>query len=128
MIVLQMDKPRAFKAGEVVHLKVVDIQATSPGRWRLSVQDVTPLPGAQTSYFCDFCFIGQPAQEDGSLPQGWIERKAEKRTRFACEDCTEDPMCRVCGCTNQEACTSDKGPCSWVEPNLCSACAEPANG
>lgn len=26
-------------------------------------------------------------------------------------------VCRVCGCTDQEAC---EGPCYWVEPDLCS--------
>lgn len=29
--------------------------------------------------------------------------------------------CRVCGCTDDNACQPD--PCHWVEPNLCSACA-----
>jgi hypothetical protein len=31
------------------------------------------------------------------------------------------PRCRVCGCTNDNACP---GGCSWIEPDLCSACAE----
>lgn len=30
-----------------------------------------------------------------------------------------DVACRVCGCTDEEACFP---PCWWVEPNLCSAC------
>lgn len=29
--------------------------------------------------------------------------------------------CRVCGCTDDRACP---GGCSWVEPDLCSACVE----
>lgn len=29
--------------------------------------------------------------------------------------------CRVCGCTNVKACP---GGCHWVEPDLCSKCAE----
>jgi hypothetical protein len=28
--------------------------------------------------------------------------------------------CRVCGCTDERACP---GGCSWVEPELCSACS-----
>jgi hypothetical protein len=36
--------------------------------------------------------------------------------------------CRVCGCTEDDctACTIKLGgePCHWVEPNLCSACAQ----
>lgn len=33
--------------------------------------------------------------------------------------------CRVCGCTDERACEDANigGPCYWVEPNLCSACA-----
>lgn len=34
--------------------------------------------------------------------------------------------CRVCGCTDQTACTTAAGPCHWVEQDLCSACAEPS--
>lgn len=29
--------------------------------------------------------------------------------------------CRICGCTDMQACP---GGCSWVEPDLCSACEE----
>lgn len=38
--------------------------------------------------------------------------------------------CRECGCTGQTACVvilnedGDLGGCCWVEPDLCSACAE----
>jgi hypothetical protein len=30
--------------------------------------------------------------------------------------------CRTCGCTDNNACMTDDGPCWWVEPDLCSAC------
>lgn len=33
-----------------------------------------------------------------------------------------EQVCRVCGCTQNNACP---GGCSWVEPDLCSDCAEP---
>ena len=34
----------------------------------------------------------------------------------------EEPQrCRVCGCTDDHACP---GGCYWVEPDLCSQCAE----
>jgi ParB/RepB/Spo0J family partition protein len=33
-------------------------------------------------------------------------------------------VCRACGCTDQSACY---GGCTWVEPDLCSACAGPAD-
>lgn len=32
-------------------------------------------------------------------------------------------VCRSCGCTDERACP---GGCSWVEEDLCSACAGPA--
>lgn len=32
----------------------------------------------------------------------------------------EPASCRVCGCTDERACA---GGCSWVEADLCSACA-----
>ncbi len=128
MITLEMNKHRVFKVGEVVHLRVAAMEATSPGRWRLRVDDVTPLPGAILSYYCDFCGLGQPVSEDGSLPLDWTERKAEKRSRYACLMCKDDPMCRICGCTDAEACGTAKGPCTWVAPGLCSECADKANG
>ena len=33
------------------------------------------------------------------------------------------PHCRVCGCTEINACPGAFGGCYWVEPDLCSACA-----
>lgn len=35
--------------------------------------------------------------------------------------------CRVCGCTEDHACTDDRGErdnCSWAAPSLCSYCAD----
>ena len=37
------------------------------------------------------------------------------------------PFCRVCGCTDDDCrqCIEKTGqPCSWAEPDLCSACAD----
>lgn len=33
----------------------------------------------------------------------------------------DEQKCRVCGCTDDYACP---GGCYWVEPDLCSKCAE----
>ena len=34
------------------------------------------------------------------------------------------PRCRVCGCWEFKACVDDaRGPCWWVEADLCSHCA-----
>lgn len=31
--------------------------------------------------------------------------------------------CEICGCTEARACVTEDGPCHWVRPGLCSACA-----
>ena len=31
-------------------------------------------------------------------------------------------ICRICGCVDERACVTSEGPCSWMEPDLCSAC------
>jgi len=36
-----------------------------------------------------------------------------------------EQRCRVCGCTNEQACKTDDGPCCWIEVDLCSACVDP---
>ena len=39
-------------------------------------------------------------------------------------DTADVQRCRVCGCTNMNACWDPKvnHPCYWVEDDLCSAC------
>ncbi|MDO8837992.1 MAG: hypothetical protein Q7V31_03625 [Parvibaculum sp.] len=32
--------------------------------------------------------------------------------------------CRVCGCTQNNACMTDEGPCYWIEKDLCSGCLD----
>jgi hypothetical protein len=36
--------------------------------------------------------------------------------------------CRVCGCTDQFGCSPPRGPCHWVEQDLCSVCEERTSG
>lgn len=119
MITLHLDKAREFKAGEVVHLKIVSIYMQAPGKWRLTAEDVTPLPGAEIGYACAICGIVEQAQPDGSLPEGWIEKKFEEGSCFLCGECRGERMCRVCGCTQENPCD---GGCYWVEEDLCSTC------
>lgn len=33
------------------------------------------------------------------------------------------PVCRVCGCSEHDACFGPDGPCAWAEDDLCTACA-----
>lgn len=45
----------------------------------------------------------------------------------AAADVAQIARCRVCGCTDDDCrqCIAKTGePCTWVEPDLCSACAE----
>jgi len=124
MIVLKMDKPRTFKLGGVVALRVVAIQERSPGRWDLTVEDVTPLPCADPPFYTCPCGIGEPAKLDGSLPEGWVLKRFEESPGCGCfcPSHADMQMCRVCGCTQMDACETPAGPCFWVEPDLCSAC------
>lgn len=105
----------------MIHLRIKAAYEHAPGRFRLECDDVTPLPGAEpTSYACRGCCVVEPAKEDGSLPEGWIQRKFPEREFFMCPECQADvPVCRVCGCSNEDAC---EGGCHWVEEDLCSAC------
>lgn len=53
-----------------------------------------------------------------------LERQTKPRKRNA-------GTCRVCGCTDNDCsgCIHLTGyPCTWVEPDLCSACAHVQNG
>ncbi len=124
MISLKINKGYVFKVGEVLHLKVTSFYEMAPGKWRLAVDDVKPLPAAETMYFCTVCQDRIPAKEDGSLPEGWTERKFEKGSAVVCPDHEEAQVCRICGCTDSHACNDDEEPCYWVETNLCSACAK----
>jgi len=119
VITLQLNKVHEFKVGEVVHLKVVSIYESAPGKWRLTAEDVTPLPGAEIGYYCRVCGIIEEANSDGSLPEGWTERKYEDGSCFLCSECKDEQVCRICGCTNEHPCD---GGCYWVEEDLCSAC------
>ena len=125
MITLEMKEHRAFQAGEVVHLKVLSIDELAPGKWRLTVEDVTPLPGAEpTGYGCALCGRIEEASPHGSLPDGWIEKKFEQGAHFLCAACKDEKVCRVCGCSDFDPCETGEGPCHWVEEDLCSACAD----
>jgi len=34
-------------------------------------------------------------------------------------------VCGICGCTDEDACIDEGGwPCWWVQPDLCSECAQ----
>lgn len=126
MIILDLnedDLNKRLELGEVLHLKVEAIKAIWPGRYRLVLQDVSPLPGAEpTSYACHFCGLIGEALPDGSLPDGWAVKTFEKGAHIVCPECGDARICRVCGCSDDQACETAEGRCLWVEEDLCSAC------
>ena len=89
-----------LKEGDVIHLRIVSNYEQSPGKWRLTVDDITPIHGAEpTGYGCHLCCLIEEAKEDGSLPDGWIKKEFKERSFFICSDCQKEgpPYCRVCG-------------------------------
>jgi hypothetical protein len=58
----------------------------------------------------DAILMGDPALRwvDVLVVGGWLDPRPRS--------------CRVCGCTDRFGCPPPRGPCSWIEPDLCSAC------
>lgn len=55
-------------------------------------------------------------------------------SRERAPDRSRGQACRVCGCTERNACMTEEGPCFWLAepgsqsgPGLCSACAAAAD-
>lgn len=64
--------------------------------------------------------------------RAWLNRTDSRRRAFASIEAAMKaadeawPMgkvraCRFCGCTDARACITTKGPCRWVEADICSA-------
>lgn len=105
--------------------------APAPGKgWACVVCGLPPI-GA-LAVLCDRCLesnaeprwacAGYPGT-DGRVPIEELQGKAE-------HDMSKHPhepgTCRICGCTDEDCsdCIVRTGePCTWVEPDLCSACA-----
>lgn len=55
-----------------------------------------------------------------------FDRRGAELYSITCPEChglggvDHDPACRVCGCTENNACQPNR--CHWVEPDLCSEC------
>ena len=50
------------------------------------------------------------------------KRKRHVEKQHTCKhfELRDEPKCRICGCTQNNAC---EGGCYWVEEDLCSKCA-----
>jgi hypothetical protein len=68
-------------------------------------------------YHDDFEEFDSP--EDGPVVRGFLGEIAGELLKRAGVQ-----ACRKCGCSELDACECDGGGCSWIEPDLCSACAE----
>lgn len=75
--------------------------------------DFTDCPGADAGADFPECF--------GELDECGNVDRWECWQRYFLERVQLEPVCRVCGCTQNNACP---GGCSWIEPDLCSACAD----
>lgn len=82
-----------------------------------------PLCGGELSHdeydfqFCRKCDTEPCTASWNPRPGAIPMKKAEHLMKY---DRDGNVRCRVCGCTEVEACNP---PCSWREPDLCSACA-----
>lgn len=84
----------------------------------------------------DFDLIYSEAIEAIPEPAGWANLKADgtpkvskpvaKKKKPRRENQADPGKCRVCGCTEDQACMTDDGPCHWADESqtLCSGCAE----
>ena len=67
-------------------------------------------------------FVPRPAGNDAQQLVCEGCGKTERQVRE--EALIDKPMvCRVCGCTDDNACLPPGGPCHWVGNDLCSACS-----
>lgn len=58
-----------------------------------------------------------PKVKNKGIEQDWNAAKASKPDRKP-----KPQKCRVCGCTEDNACDFGLGPCHWVEKDLCDQC------
>lgn len=77
------------------------------------LEDTMDCPAADCGYAWPECYGER--DECGAVDR-W-----ECWQRYLLERAENEAVCRVCGCTQDNAC---KGGCSWIEPDLCSSCAE----
>ncbi len=68
---------------------------------------------------CPWCGTFSPAPCPECLAQLRAEHRAMEIERQI--EQSRDGVCAVCGCTPERACP---GGCVWIEPDLCSRCAE----
>ncbi len=91
------------------------------------IHDKPDALGLKLNQFAEECFACEEIELSAALTL-----VAEIRTtgganglmelvRAMMADIKRDQRCRICGCTNHEACP---GGCEWVEADLCSRCAE----
>lgn len=92
------------------------------------LQDLNPAPAVE----CRVC--GKPPLEtlellaDMAAKLAALQSGLDRLLACARQDGRSPARrrCRTCGCTDLQACQDWDGPCRWVKPDLCSACADPA--
>lgn len=110
---------REFGSSRGLELHRMDVHGKAPDAAALVFEKRCRFPG------CDF----------GTSSDNGLETHARAKhgdVRYGLSDAeqvhgegSEVNTCRICGCTDADACVDDDGwPCSWVEPDLCSSCLE----
>lgn len=102
---------KAQTGGETTQKQVDELQKAFALACRfLGDQGVCPAEDADANF--PECDAEQGECGDTGLWSCW--------QKYFRERVASEPVCRVCGCTEDNACP---GGCSWVEENLCSRCA-----
>jgi hypothetical protein len=78
-------------------------------------------------YYCENCIHSEDYGESveyikcaAGAKQKDVKKKQAACANYVPTELFEEQKCRVCGCTDNNAC---EGGCSWVEDDLCSRCA-----
>lgn len=92
-------------------------------------------PNGASAVLCDDCldhyqegtaiikFVLNGYPKNGRFPIDQLEKTPfDHDMKFHPEAENYDGECRVCGCDYYHPCMTEKGPCYWVEDDLCSAC------
>lgn len=115
------DGPRPAKLPMGAILGAVDLVGCQPIESLRRAPDGSPIGWMKYHVHAEgpYCFIlRRPRRLLKPIVYAGRQRIFDVNLDLSHEDW--EPQCRVCGCTELDAC---RGGCRWVEENLCSRCA-----
>lgn len=114
---MNMSKSQLLRKHSMLHgLRPEFIEALRDGANAIEQTDKLQKAFALACRFLEDCNFIDPPLEDAEELEGHNNWQ-----KYFLERVESEPVCRVCGCTQDNACP---GGCYWVEPDLCSKCAE----